>query len=191
MGNEKTTDGKTIPNQLTINALKGIASEIAIPLDFFVGAVGNGSNLLAMSQALPQTKLICYEHMQSGLLFDMLRPGMYEKLYGIAPGSLPRHGLPGTSYQTSIDFPHIREVAARRPFSLLVTDEQNNVMYKEVTGKDLSTHNLVQYDNVRVDEEGYGRSTLAGIGIARRFMSMSEGKNFLVLGYDGAERYDS
>jgi len=82
-----------------------------------------GSELYSIEDA--RTKIIPFETVQSAVLYDLMYPGRYKDEFGIEPGSLSRHRLPGTSYQ-GIDFPHIRNSIGEKVVDsvLLVSDDK-------------------------------------------------------------------
>src|SRR3989338_4482497 len=73
-------------NEVTLGALEEIAKEIASKeMDYFISAVGNGSNLLGVGRAMPKsTKIIAFETVQSAVLYDLKFPWKYEDEFGIA-----------------------------------------------------------------------------------------------------------
>src|SRR3989338_6543230 len=133
-------------NEITLGALEEIAKEIASQeIDYFVSAVGNGSNVLGIGRALPTTtKIIAFETVQSAVLYDLKFPGKYKEMFAIVPGTLPRHTLPGTSYQ-GIDFPHIRNAVPHVHDVVLVSDHSLDNAYKEQTGRN-ATEQLPHWD---------------------------------------------
>ena len=177
-------------NEVTLGALERIAKEVASKkMDCFISAVGNGSNVLGVGRALPKsTNIIAFETVQSAVLYDLKFPRKYEDEFGIAPGTLPRHNLPGTSYQ-GIDFPHIRNAVPLVGDVILVSDRCLDVAYKERTGRH-DTEILLHWDNGEIIVNGLGRTTRAGIIVALKIAETVHKKSFLVIGYDKAERDD-
>lgn len=140
-----------------------------------------------------RTRIVPFETFQSAVMYGLKYPGRYEIEFGMKPGSLSRHSLPGTSFQ-GIDFPHIGNSVANGLVDdvVLVSDRTMDREYTDKTGRDDSTR-LVHWDapiNGSENEE-FGRTTLAGINVALRLAENVGGKNFLVIGYDKADRYDS
>lgn len=177
-------------NEITLRALEEIAHEVKAEFtpNYFVSAVGNGSNVLGVGRALPKgTKIIAFETVQSAVLYDLKFPWKYEDVFGIVPGSLPTHNLPGTSYQ-GIDFPHIRNAAPLVSDVILVSDASLDCAYTARTGR-RETEKLPHWDSIPQFSE-VGRTTRAGIAVA---LSLAEGiieNNILIIGYDKADRYD-
>ncbi len=177
-------------NEVTLGALEGIAKEITPQeIDYFVSAVGNGSNVLGVGRVLPTTtKIIAFETVQSAVLYEKKYPGMYEKRFGIKPGTLPRHNLPGTSYQ-GIDFPHIQNAVPLVEDVVLVSDSSQDTAYKASTRRD-ETKMLPHWDNPEIIAHDLGRTSIAGIAVVLHIAEKVSNKKFLVIGYDKAERYD-
>lgn len=183
-------------NEVTLGALEEIAKEVASKeimyasrkIDFFISAVGNGSNVLGVGRALPKsTKIIAFESVQSAVLYDLKFPWKYEDEFGIVPGSLPRHSLPGTSYQ-GIDFPHIRNAAPLVSNVILVSDASLDSAYTARTGR-RETEKLPHWDAIPQFSD-VGRTTRAGIAVALSLTEWIIEKNILIIGYDKADRYD-
>lgn len=138
-----------------------------------------------------RTNIIPFETFQSAVLYGLKHPGKYEEQFGIKPGSLSRHKLPGTSFQ-GIDFPHIRNSLEDGLVDdvVLVSDERMDREYNEMTGRNDSKE-LVHWDKPIEGHEDVGRTTRAGINVALRTAENVESKNMLVIGYDRSDRYDS
>ena len=138
-----------------------------------------------------RTRVIPFETFQSAVMYDLRKPGEYERLFGIKPGSLSRHKLPGTSFQ-GIDFPHIRSSLEMGLVDdvILISDVQMDLEYNQLTGRD-DTKQLVHWDTPIENHDNVGRTTRAGINVALNIAKNVKGKNMLVIGYDKAERYDS
>ncbi len=206
----KRSGSAYLNNPLTLVALRKIGEEVVqqmkngvqnkmqngydLTVDYFLPAVGNGSTILGPAPAFEglSTKIIAYESFQAAVVYDLLQPEKYQQEYGIAPGSLPRHKLRGTSYQ-GIDFPHIRNAVAQQLIfdSVLVSDREIDANYFAATGRN-DTLQLPHWDD-QVFEElqlEYGRSTRAGIAVAQQLSKKVEGKNFVIMAYDTIERYD-
>jgi cysteine synthase len=116
-------------------------------------------------------------------------PGRYEETYGIKPGSLSRHCLPGTSFQ-GIDFPHIRLAFQDERLvdeTILVSDAKTDREYRELHNLTL-TENLPHWDDHNIP---YGRTTRAGLAVALAKAKKVQDQNFVVLAYDKPDRYDS
>lgn len=187
-------------NEVTLGALEEIAKEIteeivskkinygSKKINYFVSAVGNGSNVLGIGRALPKsTQIIAFETVQSAVLYDLKFPWKYEDEFGIVPGSLPRHSLPGTSYQ-GIDFPHIRNAVPLVSNVILVSDAAMDRAYTARTGR-RNTEQLPHWDAIPQFSD-VGRTTRAGIAVALSLTKWVLENNILIIGYDKAERYD-
>ena len=183
-------------NEVTLRAMGDIIEEISESIDVFIPAVGNGSSILGPARFLQrqgriksEVKIVPFESAQAAVLFDKIDPGDYKRKFGIEPGSLPRHRLRGTSYQ-GVDFPHIDTLVAEKLVErpILVSDAQVNENYFRLTGN-RHMDNLPRWDTIPI--EGRGRSTRAGVAVALELMKLSEGKRYLIIGYDKAGRYDS
>jgi hypothetical protein len=120
-------------------------------------------------------------------------PGDYEGIYGIKPGTLPRHKLPGTSYP-GIDFPHIRQAVREGVLDdvELVSDEATSKAYARTKEQGIIAP-LPCWDDDKIENhEDLGRSTKAGIAVALGLIQGEESikdSTFVVIGYDKAERY--
>jgi len=138
-----------------------------------------------------KTRVVTFEPFQSAVAYDLMFPGMYEMKFGIKPGSLSRHRLPGTSFQ-GIDFPHIINSIEGKIIDdvILVSDEKADREYKEKTGRE-DTKELPHWDAPIENHLEFGRSTKAGIQVALRISEGVANKKILVVGYDKADRYDS
>jgi cysteine synthase A len=185
-------------NEIALTALEGIASETAdelVKIDYYVPAVGNGSSVLGPARAFmrsnPQIKTIAFEPFQSAVMFDLLYPGKYTQQFGIEPGSLSRHRLPGTSYP-GIDFPHIRNSVELGLVSdvLLVSDRKTDSEYREKTGRSMDTQ-LTHWDAPAHGCADLGRTGKAGFNVAMNIARGVSEKNILIVGYDKTDRYDS
>lgn len=188
--------GARIPtnNEITLRALEGIAREVMedINVDLFIPAVGNGSSVLGPGRVFnSQTQIVSFEPFQSAVAYDQLYPGRYEKKFGIKPGTLSRHRLPGTSYQ-GIDFPHVRDAikSCLVDKAILVSDSQMDAEYHSLTGRN-ATRELPHWDMSLNDHKDLGRSTRAGIAVSLRLAEGMGDKDMLIIAYDKASRYDS
>lgn len=119
---------------------------------------------------------------------------MYEDAYGITPGTLPRHRLPGTSFQ-GIDFPHIRIAFKEERVvdkALLMGDAAIAEQYEAMTGRRFPT-DVPRWDvhdgNPNVAE--YGRTTWAGLSAALETAQWRRNEDIVIIAYDKADRYDS
>lgn len=185
-------------NEITLGALEEIGREIAsqVAIDYFLPAIGNGSSILGPCRAFgPGVKVIGFETVNSAVAFEMLYPGVYKKVFGMDPGTLSRHRLPGTSFN-GISCPHL-ETAVREHMIhhvMLVSDKKTDFEYFSISGWRFDAARLVHWDNPLI--KGYeevGRTTMAGINVALDVADWIEvgGKNLVVIGYDKIDRYDS
>jgi cysteine synthase len=179
-------------NTVATSALAGIAKELQQqldPIDYFIAAVGNGSSILGPGRILrDRTKIVTFEPFQSAVAFELMYPNRYEEMYGIKPGTLPRHRMPGTSYQ-GIDFPHIRISFKDEPMvseTRLVSDAKTDKQYQAMTGK-TKARDLPHWDSVELQ---YGRTTQAGLAVALRVAETVTNQNFVIVAYDKPDRYD-
>lgn len=180
-------------NEVTTGALAEIGEELLrdlLTLDYFFAAVGNGSSILGPGRVLKgRSRIVTFEPFQSGVAFEILYPGEYERMYRITPGRLSRHRLPGMSYQ-GIDFPHIRIAFTEEKFverTWLVSDSRTDEEYRERTGLSL-TRDLPHWDSIELPD--FGRSTRAGVAVALELAKEVENKTIVLLAYDKADRYD-
>jgi cysteine synthase len=137
-----------------------------------------------------RTKIVAFETFQSAVAYELMYPGEYQKLFGIKPGTLSRHRLPGTSFQ-GIDFPHIRNSIDGRVIDkvILVSDARMDSEYNTMTNRN-DTESLPHWDISYSGNNDLGRSTRAGISVALEIAKTVNGKNFLVIAYDKSDRYD-
>jgi len=199
MGPRDKTTGLFTCNETTIKAIAPIAYETLeelskkdIHLDYFISAIGNGSNTLGIGRVLKDgCKVIGVETFQSGAAYDLMKPGEYEKKYGIKPGELPRHKYPGTSYP-GIPFPHIQSCITEKVLDdmILVSDSQMDKNYLEKTGRCDSTY-LPHTDRDTLKDLHLGKTTKMTLATALDLSEKVKDKNFLVIEYDKPERYDS
>ena len=179
-------------NTVATSALAGIAKELQQQLDsvdYFIAAVGNGSSILGPGRVLrDRTKIVTFEPFQSAVAYELMYPNRYEEMYGIKPGTLPRHRMPGTSYQ-GIDFPHIR-IAFKDESMIsethLVSDTKTDEQYQAMTGKN-NTRDLPHWDSIKIP---YGRTTQAGLALALRVAETVTNQNIVIVAYDKPDRYD-
>ncbi len=197
-------------NTITTSALAAIGEEVleqrGREVDVYVAGLGNGSSVLGPGRVFNRAgvRVVTFESFQSGVGYEMIYPGRYKQEYGIEPGSLPRHRLPGTSFP-GIPFPHIRAAFEEELVSdtVLVSDELTNKQYAPV-GRDLEgfpglpmTHGLPHWDNYLTLP--YGRTTMAGLAVAWRIASKNRGWrdhhisgiDIVIIAYDKPDRYDS
>jgi len=177
-------------NDITLKALGKIAKEIKkqIKVDYFIPATGNGSSILGPSKYFDKkTKVITFESSQSAVAYNLLYPGKYKKLFGIEPGTLPKHKLRGTSYQ-GINFPHIEHAINKKIIkdSLLISDKEVDDNYNKLTGKNLFKE-LPHWDSIKSE---FGRSTRAGIAAVKELSKETKNKTYVIIAYDKANRYD-
>lgn len=180
-------------NNSTISALEKIGTEIERDLpriDYFIPAVGNGSSILGPARGFTRgLKIIAFETFQSAVAYEQLYPDRYQERFGISPGTLNRHRLPGTSFP-GIDFPHIKLSVEERIINevVLVSDFRMDQEYRSLTGRDDSLA-MPHWDTIEVD--GFGRTTHAGLAVALSLSETVSSKNFVVIAYDRADRYDN
>ena len=192
MGSRDRASGRYTNNEVTLKALEGIAREALheVAVDYFLPAVGNGSSILGPGRVFENgTQVIPFETFQSAVAYELRHPGEYEKKFGIQPGTLSRHKLPGTSYQ-GIDFPHIRNSIGLICDVALVSDAAMDKEYERITGRQESRR-LPHWDVTLTNHEDLGRTGKAAISVALQLAENTKGKNFLVIAYDKASRYDS
>jgi cysteine synthase len=183
-------------NVVTTSALEEIGRELCKqldPVDYFIAAVGNGSSILGPGRILKgKAQIVTFESFQSAVAYELMYPGRYEKFYRIKPGSLPRHILPGTSFQ-GIEFPHIRIAFKEECLvskTVLVTDGHVDRNNRTLNNRS-DTFFLPHWDRPDLWSIPYGRTTVAGIAVALKEAEAVSGKNFVVLAYDKPNRYDT
>lgn len=173
----------TLPtnNEITLSALGNIAREIrGIKIDYFIPAIKSGSSLLGVARVLNNTKVIGFETFQSPVVYNQFY--QYTEKFGIE--------LPKVSGTSGIDFPHIRNAINSSYLDdvVLVSDKSRDKEYFESTER-RDTKILPHWDAIKYED--VGRTTLAGIAVALDIAKKVKGKNFLVIAYDKADRYDS
>lgn len=181
---------------MTLSALGEIAEEVRSELgsvDIFIPALGNASSILGPARVFgSETKVIAFESFQAAVGYEHLHPGEYSRLYGINPGTLSRHRLPGTSYQGMDFMPHTRlAFEDGRVFEMfLVSDKKMDEEYQEKTGREVPA-DLPRWDAIAMP--GYGHSTRAGLAVALKIAAREEveNKTIVIVAYDHANRYDS
>jgi len=186
-------------NKITTAALEPIAHEIAMQVpeatDVIVG-IGNGSSPYAIGRALAamgsDIKTLVYEPFQSGVAFEMHKPGLYKKEYGIDIGTLPQHHVPGLSYK-GISFPHIR-LCFRKGLvdetwlvSDFETDRAYETYWRERGEVRFAPDSVPRWDNPEFEDLPYGRSTLCGLAVAMKKAEREHGKTYIVIAYDYRE----
>jgi cysteine synthase len=180
-------------NELTLSSLEGITRESLeeIGVDYFVPAVGNGSSVLGPVRVLPRDcRVVPFETVQSAVAYDLKYPGEYERRFGIKPGTLSRHQLPGTSYQ-GISFPHVNHAIRMLDDVILVSDVKMDEEYQRLTSRN-DLQSLPHWDDPNIaDHEDLGRSSRAGLAAALEIAKRVSEKNLLIIGYDKIDRYDS
>jgi cysteine synthase A len=180
-------------NELTLSSLEGITRETIgeIGIDYFVPAVGNGSSVLGPARVFSkESKVIPFETVQSAVAYDLKHPGEYEQRFGIKPGTLSRHQLPGTSYQ-GISFPHVNSSIDLLDDVILVSGVKMDEEYQRLTGRK-DSQSLPHWDDPNIaDHEDLGRSSRAGLAVALEIAKRDSGKSLLIIGYDKIDRYDS
>ena len=191
--NGKDKYGNPKNNETTIGSLSKIATESLkeVKVDFFIPAIGNGSSIVGPARVFKKklnTQVVGFETIQSAVGYGMLHPGKYKRLFGIAPGTLKRHNLPGTSFQ-GIKFPHLKTAVEEKLLdeSILISGKKLDGEMKKKVGKNL-TSDLPHWDSVKY--KNFGRTSNAGLAVALKLAESVENKNFLIIGYDKAERYD-
>jgi cysteine synthase len=196
--NHSRGKGKQLSNETTLKGFENIAKEIiaeGCKVDYFIGAVGNGSSLFgvgnALSRQMPEMQVIGYEPFQSALAFDKKFPGLYERLFLIKPGTLSRHSLPGLSYQTNLEVPHLDMAIRMLGDVYLVSDQRHDKEYKQIIKTDITTE-LPHWDDPNLGNcEQFGRSTRAGLATIKAMMEYgARNKTFLLIAYDSIDRYD-
>ena len=180
-------------NELTLSSLERITREALeeIDIDYFVPAVGNGSSVLGPARILPSdSKVVPFETFQSAVAYELKSPGEYERRFGIKPGTLSRHQLPGTSYP-GISFPHVNNSIGLIEDVILVSGIRMDEEYKRLTGRE-DSRGLPHWDDRNIaDHEDLGRSSRASLAVALEIAKMVSDKNLLIIGYDKIDRYDS
>ncbi len=216
-------DGKTINNETTLRSLESIADEAieqvkdVAPkhsrIDIYVAGVGNGSTVLGPGLRFRRygAKVYGAEPVSSAVLFDSIHPWVYEHLYGVNFGSMPRHDVYGLSYP-GIDFPHIRNsvgiamdsvlVGDKRDIELLQANYQRSLTSMEICNNGqwvVSQRQLPRWDtgyptlNRILTAKGYnpvGRSSAVGFAAALELSGRVENSTILFLCYDQLKRYD-
>ena len=183
-------------NEYTLAALQSVADEVSSDnIDLFLPASGNGSTILGIGQHFDtSTQVIAFETFQSAATYEQQYPGQYEHLYGISPGTLTRHKLPGTSYN-GIDFPHIRNAVQQGITDdvMLVSDQKTDSEFLDITHEFITRASPVDLPHWDMDlpkADDLGRSSRAGLAVALDAATQCTDKNILIIGYDKEDRYD-
>ena len=194
MGKFNKKKGEVENNEVALSAFEALGREIKseVDADYAVLAFGNGSSILGTIRGLSdKTRIIGFEHVQSGAAHEIKWPGKYEKEFGIKPGTLPRHKLPGTSYP-GIEFPHILNAirSGRIEDIQLVSDKETDLYYKQLTGKS-TVSRLPHWDDIKLQDLDLGRSTKAAIAVTLKLAKKMKNKKIVIIAYDKPERYDN
>ena len=138
----------------------------------------------------------------SGELLIILFSSSGPILFGIKPGTLSKHRMPGTSFH-GIDFPHIQIAIEDEVLKnvFLVSDKLADAEYEQLTGrnveeiihadqKDLVP--FVHWDENDSHVNDMGRTTMAGLAVAKWLANhwSTNNANLVIIGYDKADRYD-
>lgn len=214
-------NGRPTPNQATLDALEAIWYEATQQLeeaarekfDAFIPAIGNGSSVTGPCRAMnnpDQIHVAGFETVQSAAAYQQMHPGRFKERFGIEPGTLKRHNLPGTSYSNNkpsakyddIEFPHLTEaVQTHLDDIILVSGAHMDKDYEKQPGsKPGKTKGLPHWDDIPA-RGGIGRSTRGGIAAAERYLAKQRDKkseqrddgapiDCLVLQYDTRDKYD-
>lgn len=194
MGKYNKVKGEVENNEVALSAFEELGREIKaqVDADYAVLAFGNGSSVLGPMRGLSnRTRIIGFEHVQSGAAHEVKWPGKYARKFGIQPGVLPRHKLPGTSYP-GIEFPHILNAlrSGRIQDIQLVSDKETDKHYKALTGKGTISR-LPHWDATNLQSLDLGRSTKAAIAVALKLAKKMKNKKIVIIAYDKPDRYDS
>ena len=191
-------------NENVIETMEVIADEISAGLkaqgvlipDFVLSALGNGTNTLGLARRFqstdPDAHVVAYEMLSSGVGYsEKYGDDAYRRLLDqsgrFSAKNFGRHNMPGTSYP-GIDFASIHEAIPLVDRVVLTTDAATEKEYRDLTGNELPE----QVVRVKFGESSrYGRSTEAGIAVARELAKQEKGRNFVAICYDTIERYDS
>ncbi|MEK6927803.1 MAG: pyridoxal-phosphate dependent enzyme [Nanoarchaeota archaeon] len=198
MGKYDPKTKKVLNNEVALKSLEDITSEItrSIDIDVFIPAFGNGTSIVGpvrkLKQINPLSKTIAYESLQSGAGYSRMFPKKYEELFGINPGTLSRHRLPGTSYNGTLTdrMPHLNTAFEENMIDdiMLVSDKKQDDELQRLNGN-RNSENLPHWDNFIYQD--LGRSSRAGMVVALEIAKSTKNKNIVVVAYDKAERYDS
>ncbi len=198
--NHSMGSAKELVNDVTLKAFENLAMESLRDieqekLDYFIPAIGNGSSVLGPGRIFQKNgvETIGFEPFQAGLAYNMLHQGKYEETYGIEPGTLPRSMLPGMSFSIKgkhLPIPHIEESIRSKVLEdvILVSDWHTDENYKALTGKELDS-SIPRWNEEKYKD--FGRSTRAGIAVAKQLSESIADKDLLVIAYDKMNRYDN
>lgn len=208
-------------NETTLRSLEGIADEAMIQvkevvpehsfIDAYIAGVGNGSSLLGPGRRFRQAgKTLVYgaEPFSSAVLFELLQPGAYERMFGIRYGSMPVHDVYGLSYPGFV-FPHIINSRGLVESSLLVADAEMLRIAGQMLGESHlgnaaerclgEARCLPRWDavwdalNTGLSAQGHapvGKSSALGFAAALELSKKVRNRTILFLCYDRMERYD-
>ncbi|MFZ5365393.1 MAG: pyridoxal-phosphate dependent enzyme [Patescibacteria group bacterium] len=192
----KTTGHKIwMPNHSqdprTPSAFHSLADEVAQkypgqPIDYFIGGVGNGSTILGIAERLkqinPNTKVIGFEPMEACPYYKR-----YKDRWGhVAPRfvrdeDVPEgysfHELPGTGGFGNIAFPFMTEAVERG-----LVDDVVPVPDKQIL-------DMLKYNEGLPPEQQQGHTSLIAHYIADIWAQHTQGKRFVSMVYDKADRY--
>lgn len=199
--NHSLGSSKTEMNEIALKAFEKIATEsleqiqkYGEKLDYFVPALGNGSTLVGPGRVFKKNEVSIkgFEPFQSGLVYDMLYPGKYAEEFGIEPGTLKRHKLPGMSFQQlgkHVPVPTYDFAIKTKLLDdvILLSDSFMNSEYETLTSNKHPT-NLPRWDIEQYKD--FGRSTNGGIQVCKMLAKSTDSKNYLIIGYDKKNRYD-
>ncbi|MBS3119439.1 pyridoxal-phosphate dependent enzyme [Candidatus Woesearchaeota archaeon] len=194
MGPTDPRTRKPTINGVTIEAMSKWAyrarAQIGLPDIYFPG-IGNGSSVLGPGGTFG-AYVIGFESVLSGVVYELIHPGRYEGMFGVEPGSLGRHNLPGLSGK-GIEFPHI-EAAIRMGYLnevVLVGDGFAINLFREVTGRSPPPEHVVRWDAIDPGDPSIGRTGRASIAVALDTARKVHGLKFATVSYDSMDRYDS
>lgn len=192
----KTTGHKIwMPNHSqdprTPSAFYGVADEIAQKypnrqVDYFIGGVGNGSTILGIAERLkqhyPNVKVIGFEPMEACPYYKRYK----DRWRNVAPRfitdeQVPEgfsfHELPGTGGFGNIPFPFMTDAVERG-----LVDDIVPVPDKQIL-------EMLKYNEGLPPEQQQGHSSVIARYIADIWAQKTQGKNFVSLVYDKADRY--
>lgn len=192
-------------NEMAIQSMYCIADEILVQLqsqgldpDIILSALGNGTNTLGIGRYIDKKQVkagvVAYETLTSGVGYAIkYGEQAYKRLLDTSERfnatDFARHSMPGTSYP-GIDFPALRSSIGYVSSVVLVADSRVEAVYKKTTGNIELPEGVVRverFDGLDV----YGRSTLAGLSIAKNLSETVSDKIIVAMGYDTSDRYDS
>jgi cysteine synthase len=191
----------TCINEIAISSIYPVVDEIMNELsqketepDYFLSALGNGTNTLGIARRLRQleakTEVVAYEMLTSGVGFSKkYGTNIYKKLLDESmrfnAKDFERHNMPGTSFP-GIECKAIEEAMQIVKEVRLVADEKTTRIYTDTT-KNKLPNGIVK---VKFGVSNFGRSTEAGIALAQEMAKVEKNKTFIVIAYDKADRYD-